>query len=112
MATDTLSPEQQARMRSLGKALNRLARASHQAAKGLPPATLAQRRSLYRARLAGIRFRVAALRQQADQDARLELRADHRRSDRYLERCTMVLLWLAMFACLAAIAARPIGGAA
>lgn len=106
----------QARLQALGQAFKRLGPAASTAESVVGQlsrsATLAQRRSLYRARIAGIRYRVVALRQQDDQDARMDLRADHRKADRYLERCILVLLWLAMFAGVAAIAARPIGGAA
>lgn len=116
MATVTPSPDPAESMKKLGMALKRMGPNAQQAASATGQmarsVALSQRRSLYRARLAGIRYRVVALRQQDDQDARLALRAGHRQADRYLQRCILVLLMLAGFALLGAIAAAPIGGAA
>lgn len=73
---------------------------------------LGARRAAFRSRISGIRVRVIGLTHQANTDALLAMQHAQAAPSRFARRATLVLLWLAMFAGLAAIAASPIGGAA
>lgn len=116
MASETPSPDPAEAMKKLGMALKRMGPSAQQATSATGQmarsVTLSQRRSLYRARIGGIRYRLTSLRQDDDRAARIELRTAHRAANRYMERCTLALLFLALVAGLAAIASASIGGVA
>lgn len=77
-----------------------------------PQTELALRRSLFRSRMAAIRYRVEDM-GHAARDQALQARVErHARGDRYLRNAGLVLGVLAILAGLAAIASGTIGGAA
>ncbi|QYW06397.1 hypothetical protein [Stenotrophomonas phage StM171] len=77
-----------------------------------PQTELAMRRSVFRARMAAIRYRVEDMdRKAVDQLVAHRIERDAR-TDRYLRNAGLVLGVLAILAGLAAIAAGTIGGAA
>lgn len=95
-----------------GKAFKRFGASLGTAQVPNRPPNLAERRSMFRARIAALKLRVSYHSQDYLAAAAKERQAHHMRTDLFLRNTILVLLILVILVLLGSIASAPIGGAA